>query len=154
MTLSELSELVGKCEKAVQWQGIKTAATDLYGPTVTEITVEVEGEYDDEGGTDDYVSEIHAYNEAGEELLYQWSPNRIVQFNDHAYGATTTFEEATEEDKAEWMETYMDDMGRDVWYDLFSGDDEGTWDLTTEPAHPDISKLVWLDHTEDGERHE
>ena len=160
MELSELSALVRQCEAAVQWQRVKEKAVEFFGDQVAKLDVDYYNESDDEGGSYRSISGIAAYDANGQQLEIDQSLLRQRYEKNEAGRAEYRLAFADIPGSAEWyksrtFEAFVHDFPEDGWAEEgFSDDDCGEWDLTTVPDHPDISMLVWLDHTESGERHE
>lgn len=116
VTEDEIHQAIGDLNSLAFYASAKRVADQLYGNNWHKLDVDISGEYNDEGGTNYYVSSISATDAMG---------------NDSEFDLTTEW----------WMETMDNGYGRERYERLIAEDESDASYLVEECFYDDISDL-------------
>lgn len=153
-TVKELRDLCNQVERYTAWTELVAFCKKWYGENAVRAECEIDGEYDDEGGTDWYVRYVTCYNVEGNTLplivpkpteedrvAYEaldpdgWPRNYYPEFD--LYWANLYGSEEDEDNSEEEGERYREERS-----DLDTDFCQGTINLLVPPPCPDLSKLT------------
>ncbi len=122
ITNDELAQSYDDLYKILAYNSFVRYATDLYGPNAFRIAYEVNGEYNDEGGTAWSVSSVEVYDADKNDMYYDpttewWKNTMATRYYGDEPLLQPDHEDFTDEDRArasELYHEYLDDTFSDT----------------------------------------
>jgi hypothetical protein len=139
LTRAQVQQLANESTTLIDWMLIRDYCTQMYGGgRVAKVEIEIDGEYNDEGGTNYYIESVAAYDANGARVPYDlsqpfWSSETVLYWE-------RVYTQYDEDDEELHPITFLRDLvlkEEETWLlleDLPCNEDESnTYDLTTMP---------------------
>lgn len=142
LTETELVHLAEQIKKRDEWRTVRDLIRKYYGPKATTVEIEVEAEYNDEGGYDDHITDVTVEDAKGEELEIDVTLPWFLEWLQYGLDKERAYRSNQKDVLACWLRgNQIDENLREMIVDEIECDEikngldavATTYDLTQEP---------------------